>query len=147
VHTDHGGVVAPATMEGGATSPSTTLIVPAYFPHIISPDNETSGRRDGFGSASVDKWLYFLNEFVRPNLVKAFPGISFGQVSTVASRMYASLSLETKKALQTVLDTGQRPSLEEFFRSKESPAERSLRLFAALQFFFDLTRLQYQKQW
>jgi hypothetical protein len=88
------GAVAPATMEGGATSPSTTLL--SDVPHLITPDNETSRRRDCFGLASVDKWLYFLNEFVHPNLVMAFSGISFGQVSTVASLIYASLTKPRK---------------------------------------------------
>jgi hypothetical protein len=70
VNTD-GGIIAPVTRRRYNISFHQHFF--QAFPISLYQTMETSRRRDGFGLASVDKWLYFLNESMHPNLVKAFP--------------------------------------------------------------------------
>jgi hypothetical protein len=113
---------------------------------VVTPVNageSTSSRQTNY--KGTGGWEYFLNELVRPKVVSENPGITCGQVSTIASWMYKTLPPDRKQALKNHLMDGGSPSADEIF-TKESPRERTVRLFRSMQFFFQ-ENVHFQRKW
>ena len=136
------GIAAAVTPDGAIAEPSENSWqeMGLNTTAVVTP---TSNRHTKYKGTGV--WEYFLNELVRPKVVSENPGITFGQVSTIASWMYKTLPAHRKQVLKNDLNDGGSPSADDIF-TKELPRERTIRLFKAVEFLFQ-ANVQYQQKW
>jgi hypothetical protein len=113
---------------------------------IITMPSQTVNSIESQATRVPRIWNYFLNDLMRDKIRDEFPGASFGQQSKIASAFYKSVPEDRKAWLKQELSMGHKPELNDLY-PLEDAMERKSKLFAGLQYLFDINMGSYQRQW